>query len=90
MSVLWGLFATGLMLFGFMRRSPGARHLALGLFAFTLFKVVLVDMERFATPYRILSFLVLGSLLVGASFLYHRHRDRLEDRLGREQDAPES
>ncbi len=84
LSVLWGLFATGLMLYGFKKRSPGSRHLSLGLFAITLLKVVMVDMEKFSTPYRILSFLALGSLLVGASFLYHKYKERLEDRLGGE------
>ena len=37
----------------------------------------LFDMANIGTPYRIVSFIVLGILLVGTSYLYHRFRDRI-------------
>lgn len=73
-SVLWAIYATGLIYHGFRRNSRGARIAALLLYGLTLLKVVLVDMEDFSAPYRIVSFLVLGALLVGGSFMYHRQQ----------------
>lgn len=78
LSALWALYATGLTIWGFRMGSRMSRYAALTLFAVTLLKVVMVDMEAFSTLYRILSFLVLGALLVAASFLYHKYKDRLE------------
>ncbi len=76
-SVLWGVFAAALMALGFLRRLHLLRTVSLVLFAFTGAKVFLFDMSKVATPFRILSFLVLGVLLIAASWLYHRYRDRL-------------
>jgi uncharacterized membrane protein len=40
-------------------------------------KLVIVDMARDNLIYRIVSFLVLGLLMIGASYLYHRLEKRL-------------
>ena len=71
-SIWWAVYAVALMALGFIRASRMPRFLSLGLFAGTLVKVFLVDMARVETVYRILSFLCLGTLLVAASWLYHR------------------
>jgi uncharacterized membrane protein len=78
LSVLWSLFSIGLLVAGFRLRIKNLRIAALSLFAFTAVKVVLVDMAQAATPYRIVSSILLGAALVGASFLYHRLRDRAQ------------
>lgn len=80
-SVLWALYAVGLMITGFRLRLHVARMAALSLFAITLGKVFLVDMAQVSTPYRIVSFIFLGLLLVGSSFLYYRFKDRLQSAL---------
>jgi len=76
-SVLWALFAIGLMLLGFTVRFAVLRKCSLVLFAITLVKVFVWDMSNVSTPYRIVSFLVLGMMLIGASYLYHRFKGRL-------------
>ena len=77
-SIWWAAYAASLMAVGFVRSIRAPRYLALGLFALTLAKVFLVDMARVETVYRILSFVCLGTLLVAASWLYHRYfRDKL-------------
>ncbi|OQY26722.1 MAG: hypothetical protein B6244_12880 [Candidatus Cloacimonetes bacterium 4572_55] len=76
-SVLWALFATVLMIMGFVQNVSSLRKISLGLFGFTILKVFFVDMAKTATPFRILSFAVLGLLLIGASYLYHKYRDRI-------------
>lgn len=78
-SILWALFSVGLMGIGFARRVALVRKTALGLFAVTLGKVFLVDMANVGTPYRIASFMVLGSMLVGASWLYYRYLGAITD-----------
>jgi uncharacterized membrane protein len=40
-------------------------------------KVLVFDTAEVSTPYRILSCLVLGAILVAVSFLYHRFSERL-------------
>ena len=52
----------------------------------TLIKVFVFDMARVSTPMRILSFFVTGMLLIGASFLYHRFKDRIVLTIGGEKD----
>jgi len=77
LSVLWGLYAVSLLATGFRRQSGAARKAGLGLLGVTVIKIFLVDMAHVGTPFRIVSFLGLGALLIGASFLYYRYRDRL-------------
>jgi len=73
-SVLWALFSIGLMALGFAYRKGVMRRVSIGLFGVTVLKVFLFDMSKVSTPFRIVSFLVLGVLLIGASFLYHRYK----------------
>ena len=77
LTILWGLFATGLLLIGFSRNIRTMRLSALGLFAATSVKLVLVDMVSIKDLYRVLAFMVLGSLMIGASYVYHRVEKRL-------------
>ncbi|GJM26414.1 MAG: hypothetical protein DHS20C16_28290 [Phycisphaerae bacterium] len=76
-SVLWAVFAAGLMILGFLRNLAILRRCAIVLFAVTIVKVFVRDMSSVDTPFRILSFLVLGLMLVGASYLYHRYKTRI-------------
>ncbi len=76
-SVLWASFATALMILGFARNKALLRRCSIALFAATIIKVFVRDTANVDTPYRILSFLVLGLMLVGASYLYHRFKGRI-------------
>ncbi|RLE19119.1 MAG: hypothetical protein DRJ14_01550 [Acidobacteria bacterium] len=76
-SVLWAIFASLLMVQGFRLANSTMRKTAIGIFLVTLFKVFFMDISHFTTPFRILSFLVLGLLLIGSSWLYHRFRGKL-------------
>jgi uncharacterized membrane protein len=57
---------------GFARRSSFLRWQGLILLAVSVGKVFLVDMNALSQGYRILSFLGLGALLLGVSFVYQR------------------
>ncbi len=75
-SVLWTLFSLLMMIFGFSFNLSVLRKAAI-LFAITMLKVFLLDMANVSTPYRVVSFLVLGLMLIGASYLYHRFKERI-------------
>jgi uncharacterized membrane protein len=72
LSILWAIYATGLILLGVQQKSALLRWQALLLFGVVVFKVFFYDLASLDRAYRILSFLVLGSLLLGVSFLYTR------------------
>lgn len=76
-SVLWTIFATGLLAAGLAARSRALFYAAYGLFALTAGKVVLWDLEDFSIPYRMLAFLALGLLLMAGAYLNLRFRQRL-------------
>ncbi|HET6936366.1 MAG TPA: DUF2339 domain-containing protein [Candidatus Angelobacter sp.] len=71
-SVIWLAYGAGLMLFGFWRRSAFVRWQAMALIAFTIGKVFLFDVSGLQQGYRILSFIALGVVLMGISYIYHR------------------
>jgi uncharacterized membrane protein len=82
LSVLWTLFAAAMVLAGMIRKSALLRWQALALFALVVGKVFLYDLSSLQRFYRILTFLVLGILLLVVSFLYQRrsvgHKSRKE------------
>ena len=76
-SVLWTLFAATLMVNGFRYGRASLRMVSLGIFMLTVVKVFLLDISRFSTPFRIISFMALGLILIAVSWLYYRFRDQL-------------
>ena len=74
LSVLWALFAALALAWGFVRSRAGVRYAALALLGLTVLKVFAVDLGAVRTAYRILSFLVLGVVLLGVSLAYQKAR----------------
>jgi len=72
LSVLWSMYAAVLMAIGFLRRAAALRWAALGLFAMTVIKVMIVDLAVLQQLYRIIAFFVLGLLLLLVAWGYHR------------------
>ena len=66
------LFGAILLAVGFARRSAFLRWQSLFLLAVSIGRVFLVDTSALSQGYRILSFLGLGVLLLGVSFVYQR------------------
>jgi uncharacterized membrane protein len=60
------------MIVGFRRRSAFVRWQSLILIAFTICKVFLYDVSQLGGSYRIVSFIALGAVLLGISFIYQR------------------
>jgi uncharacterized membrane protein len=72
LSVLWTVYAAVSLAWGFARRNPAVRYAALGLLGLTVLKVFAVDFAAVKTSYRILSFLVLGVVLLLVSLVYQK------------------
>jgi uncharacterized membrane protein len=71
-SALWMAYGAMLMVIGFLRRCAFVRWQALLLIALTIVKVFVVDVSQLDRGYRIVSFIVLGVLLLAISFVYQR------------------
>ncbi len=80
LSILWTLYAFAMMALGMRRQVTALRVGAFALFGVTVGKLFLVDLRELDAIYRILSFIVLGAVLVLASFLYARYRAQAPDR----------
>ncbi len=71
-SALWMAYGAMLMIVGFWRRSAFVRWQALLLIAITILKVFTYDVSQLDRAYRIVSFIILGVLLLTISFVYQR------------------
>lgn len=71
-SAFFMVFGAALLTLGFWRRAAFLRWQALVLLAVAIGKVFTVDVSELSQGYRILSFLGLGALLLGVSFVYQR------------------
>jgi uncharacterized membrane protein len=87
-SALWMAYGAMLMIVGFLRRSAFVRWQALLLIAATIVKVFVYDVSQLDKGYRIVSFIVLGVLLLAISFVYQRDWLQLSAR-SRAQEKPE-
>lgn len=72
LSILWTVYATVLLILGMREKSSLIRWQALALFVLVVGKVFFYDSAFLERGYRILSFFVLGAVLLGVSFFYHR------------------
>jgi uncharacterized membrane protein len=81
LSILWTAFAIGLLLSGIVRKSAMLRWEALALLGVVVGKVFLLDLSSLDKVYRIVSFVVLGVVLLRVSFYYQK---KLRTRAGAE------
>jgi len=79
-SALFMAYGAMLMIIGFLRNSAFVRWQALVLIAATIVKVFVYDVSQLDRVYRILSFGVLGVLLLAISFAYQRDWLKLSSR----------
>lgn len=74
LSMVWIFYSLALMAVGIWRRKQGARMMAFGLFGLTVLKIFLFDLSFLETLYRIISFIALGLILIGVSYVYSRYK----------------
>ncbi len=78
LSIVWAVYAAGALAIGFIRKVRPLRLSALALFGVTATKLTFMDLAELRDGYRIISFVVLGVLLIGASYAYHRAEKMFE------------
>ena len=78
LSVAWALFAAGAIAVGFVFRIVGARVAGLALLSVTVFKVFILDVASLDPLYRILSFAVLGVILLSVAYAYQRFQKQIK------------
>jgi len=79
-SAIWLIYGAILMAVGFRNRSAFVRWQALILIALTTGKVFIYDLSQLGGSYRIVSFIALGAVLLGISFIYQRDWLKLSSR----------
>jgi len=78
LTVTWGIEGAALLIAGFPLNDRVQRLSGMFLFLVCILKLFLYDLRHLETIYRILSFIVLGLMLVGVSWIYTRFRDRIQ------------
>jgi uncharacterized membrane protein len=86
-SAIWLVYGAVLMAIGFVKKSAFLRWQALVLMAVTIIKVFFYDSHDLNTGYRILSFIGLGVVLLGISFVYFRISARAQEKPSAETSA---
>jgi uncharacterized membrane protein len=73
-SILWSLFALGLVIAGIWKDARAMRYAGLCLFAVVAWKVLLLDLARLEQLYRVIAFVLLGVLVLCGSLVYLKYR----------------
>jgi uncharacterized membrane protein len=90
LSVVWALYGAGLLLAGSARRARLLRLLGLALLGVTALKVFILDLSALDRAYRIVSFIVLGAILLAVSYLYQKSQQRAAAAAEAEEPEPRS
>jgi uncharacterized membrane protein len=89
-TVLWSLYAFALIAIGIFRKARQLRIMAIALLFAMIFKLYLVDLATLDTIYRIMSFVVLGLILVAVSLAYQKYGNSLLGLVGVDIDSRDS
>jgi uncharacterized membrane protein len=79
LSVVWGLYASGLLIVGQLRRLVLLRVMGLALLSLTIVKAFFWDLSSLDRIYRIISFIMLGAILLVVSYFYQRRNQEAEE-----------
>lgn len=78
LSVWWMVYAGLLAIAGGFRGMHILRRAAVVLFSITVLKVFLYDVQALELGYRVVSFILLGVILLSVAFFYQKHKDTLQ------------
>ena len=73
-SILWSMFALGLIIGGMWLDRRAIRYVGLALFAVVAYKVLFMDLARHEQFYRIIAFILVGAVVLCGSFVYIKCR----------------
>lgn len=75
LSILWGIYALGLVVIGIYKRKKHLRIGAIILFAITLAKLFFYDIAHLGTISKMIVLVSLGILMLTVAFLYNKFKD---------------
>jgi len=75
----WSLLALALFTAGIALRERMYRWMGLGILACALGRVMIIDVWKLETIYRILSFMALGIVLLVLGFIYNKYQEKLRE-----------
>ena len=73
-TIIWMLMAAALFVLGLWKKFKLLRLVSIILFAATLFKLVAIDSLKFNPVEKIVSYILLGTILLAVSFLYQKFK----------------
>lgn len=77
LSLWWIGYGTALLLFGGAAKSAIYKKIALVIYILAILKVFLYDVLNLETGYRIVSFIVLGIILLSVSYSYQKNKEKV-------------
>ncbi len=77
LSIVWGLFALSLVIYGIRKKKKYIRMAAIVLFVVTILKLFVYDLSEAGTITKTVSFISLGAILLLVSYLYNRYKEIL-------------
>ena len=77
LSVIWLLYSVTLLAVGFAAKYKPVRLFALGFLILTIIKVFLYDSRSLQQGYRIVAFMILGTMLLATSFVYQKYKTQI-------------
>jgi hypothetical protein len=75
----WSVFALALFAAGILMRERVYRWLGLGVLACSLGRIIIFDVWKLETIYRILSFMALGIVLLLLGFVYNKYQEKIRE-----------
>ena len=79
LSIAWAVFGFLLLMYGFLAGKSRIRLQAIVVLGLAILKIFLYDVWQLETIYRTLSFIILGVLLLLASFMYSKFSSKLKE-----------
>jgi uncharacterized membrane protein len=80
LSILWGGYALMLIIIGLKEQSKHLRIMAIVLFSVTILKLFLYDMSEMSTIAKTIVMIILGVLMLTASFLYNKVKNQQNEK----------
>lgn len=77
LSVIWAIYGAAMLVVGLARGNRLLRVMALALLGVTTLKVFFWDLASLDKIYRIISFIVLGAILLAVSYIYQQRQQRM-------------
>jgi uncharacterized membrane protein len=81
-SLVWLIYASGLLTWGIVRNSTLVRSVSLVLFGITIVKVFIYDTIAVGDVARFISFITLGVILLSVGYLYNRYEEEFHTFIG--------